>query len=352
MPAKISNRLIKIAGAGISGMSAAINLHDHGYQVEIYEKNSEIAKRFKGDFQGIENWTSKTDALELIRAQGLEINFQTSASSSFNVCGPKRKLKSFSSGRPFYYLIQRGMEPGNLDYGLYEQIKKRQIPVFFDTKNLPSDIKIFATGPANPSAVIVGSNFSTTHRDTHLMLCDNNLAPSGYAYLLIVNGKGTIATAFKHDGRNANSFLEKTIFAVQSLYDIDMTDIKNFGTYGNYSPENTFKKNNALYVGEAAGLQDYLFGFGLRYAVLSGHLAAISIIENKDYSRLARRAFDKTIKASLVNRFLYEKLDNLQYEFIIERMTKVRDLNSFLRKRYNFGIKRKLLYPIAKAKHK
>ena len=73
-----------------------------------------------------------------------------------------------------------------------------------------------------------------------------------------------------------------------------------------------------------------------------------SISEKLNYTYLAREKFSETIKASLVNRFLYERLDNNKYEFIINKLSNQTDLISFLRKRYNYNFKRKILYPIAK----
>lgn len=343
------SKLIKIAGAGISGITAGINLVKYGYEVEIFEKNEQIAKRFKGDFQGIENWTTEEDALTVIKNCGLDLNFKITPSDNFEVTGSKKELRHFTSSRPLYYLIQRGNNETNLDTGLYEQALKLGIKFHFDVKKLPEDINIIATGPNKSSAIILGINFKTNYPNKHLMLCDNNLAPKGYAYLLIVDGQGTIATAFMPDENNPNNYLEETIKAIKNLFDIDMQDIKKFGTYGAFNTNNIYKKNNQLYIGEAAGLQDFLFGFGLRYAIVSGFLVAKSIHENTDYVKLAQDTFSDTIKASFVNRFLYEKLDNNKYNFIIDRLNKVDDLVVFLRKRYNFGIKRKILYPIAKA---
>ncbi|MFN8670493.1 MAG: NAD(P)-binding protein [Candidatus Sericytochromatia bacterium] len=343
---------IKIAGAGISGLTAGINLSKSGYEVEIFEKKDCVAKRFKGDFQGLENWTTEKDALEIIKNCGIDLNFKITPSYDFNVTSFKNNLKAFKSEIPLYYLIQRGTDKHHLDYNLYNQAINSGVKIHFNIKDLPNDINIMATGPQKSSAIILGINFKTNYKNTHLMLCNNDLAPKGYAYLLIVDGEGTIATAFMPTEKNANSYLEETINNVKKIFDIEMLDIKKFGTYGSFSTNNIYKKENKLYIGEAAGLQDFLFGFGLRYAFLSGFLAAKSIIENKDYPEMANNYFSDTIKASLVNRFLYEKLDNNKYDFMINKMLYVKDLNSFLRKRYNFNLKRRILYPFAKIKIK
>lgn len=343
-------KTIKIAGAGISGLTCGINLVKRGYDVEIYERKDSIAHRFKGDFQGIENWTTSEDALELIKSYGIDLNFDITPSDSFKVCGPKREAKNFKSERIIYYLIQRGIEEGNLDHGLYNQAIKSGVKIFFNIKELPEDIDILATGPSKASAIILGYNFKTDYENTHLMLCDNNLAPRGYAYLLIVNGAGTLATAFMTDDKNPNEYLENTLKAVQDIYHFEMNDVKKFGTYGSFSTPNIYNQDNKLIVGEAAGLQDFLFGFGLRYAMFSGYLAAKCIDENLDYKQLAELYFSNTVKASLVNRFLYEQLNNNTYDFMIDKMTNVKDLVHFLETKYNFDLKRKMLYPIAKRK--
>jgi len=343
-------KIIKIAGAGISGITSAINLKRRGYDVEIYEKKDIIAHKFKGDFQGLENWTTSDDALTLIKSYGIELNFDITPSSSFNVCGPKRQSKHFDSERTVYYLIQRGIEKGNLDYSLFNQAIKEDVKIIFNVKELPDDIDIYATGPSKASAIILGYNFKTNYPNTHLMLCDNNLAPRGYAYLLTVNGSGTIATAFISNDKNPNSYLENTLNAVKDIYDIDMTEMKKFGTYGSFSSPNIYMNKGKILVGEAAGLQDFLFGFGLRYAIFSGYLAAKCIDENLDYKQVAESYFSDTIKASLVNRFLYEQLGNETYDFMIDKMLNVKDLVHFLESKYNFNLKRKILYPIAKRK--
>ncbi len=46
----------KIIGAGLSGLTAAINLAKAGYKVDVYEENKDSGLRFNGDLQGLENW--------------------------------------------------------------------------------------------------------------------------------------------------------------------------------------------------------------------------------------------------------------------------------------------------------
>ena len=50
---------IKILGAGIAGLTAAIVLAKSGHLVEVFEKNKDCGMRFHGDLQGLENWSEK-----------------------------------------------------------------------------------------------------------------------------------------------------------------------------------------------------------------------------------------------------------------------------------------------------
>ena len=52
----IENSKTHIVGAGIAGMTAAINLSKSGKSVIIYEKNDCIGGSRDGDFEGMENW--------------------------------------------------------------------------------------------------------------------------------------------------------------------------------------------------------------------------------------------------------------------------------------------------------
>lgn len=55
---------IRILGAGLSGLTAAINIAKEGYQVDIFEKNEGMGMRFHGGILGLENWSEKKDILE------------------------------------------------------------------------------------------------------------------------------------------------------------------------------------------------------------------------------------------------------------------------------------------------
>jgi flavin-dependent dehydrogenase len=103
--------------------------------------------------------------------------------------------------------------------------------------------------------------------------------------------------------------------------------------------------NNQLFVGEAAGFQDCLAGFGMIYAFKSGYYAAKSIIENRNYDALWKNDFLKPMSVSSRNRYLYEMISNRGYEsairlissnnFLIKRILGGKDMRLIMNKIYN-----------------
>jgi flavin-dependent dehydrogenase len=61
-----------------------------------------------------------------------------------------------------------------------------------------------------------------------------------------------------------------------------------------------------LYAGEAAGVQDREWGFGMLHAMRSGALAATSLLDSGDYTTQAQHRFAPSQRAGFVNRMLFE----------------------------------------------
>src|SRR5262249_17773860 len=101
------------------------------------------------------------------------------------------------------------------------------------------------------------------------------------------------------------------------------------------------------YVGEAAGFQDYLFGFGIRYALLSGALAARSIIEGVNYDKLCRDCLRSQLRTSLVNRYWYEFLGQSGYDMLVRTSGRARDPKQFWMRIYTRPFLRMVVYPFA-----
>lgn len=72
-------------------------------------------------------------------------------------------------------------------------------------------------------------------------------------------------------------------------------------------------------VGEEAVFQDFLRGFGMRCTILSGVLAARSLLEGKDYNLFWRRELWPPIWSSMVNGAIVAMLGNKGYRWVLQK---------------------------------
>jgi flavin-dependent dehydrogenase len=342
---------ITIIGAGPAGLAAAINLAKAGYKVKVYEKNKDVGLKLNGDFQGLENWTSKEDILESLKKMNIKINFPYSARCLQEVYGPDLNKTTMISKKPFYYLVRRGNLKGTLDTGLKKQAEETGVEIIYNKKIEHIDERsIIGVGAQQVDGIGVGITFDTKMKDRSIVILDDNMAPKAYAYLLIWNGKGTLVTCMFKGYNKGNEYFKKALENFKKIVDLDMKNIKHFGGFINFFLQKSNFKNNKIYVGECAGFQDYMWGFGMRYAMTSGYLAAKSVIENKDYNILWKKEFGGMLKTSLSNRFLFGKLGNSGYKKLIKIMKD--NPHKFLMKNYKPSFTKKLIFPIAKLSYK
>lgn len=348
----MNRKTIKIAGAGVAGITAAINLAKAGYQVEIYERSEVVGKRFHGDFQGIDNWSFKQDTLDFLKQINLEINFNCKGLKEMSVWGPDGFQKKFIITRPFYYLVKRGAESGCLDYGLQQQVTSfSNITIFYKHPVKANEVDIVATGPARKDTytdgLVCGYTFNTNISDRGIIIFDDKYAPDGYSYFLVNNNYGVIATGIFKKYSDINIFRDKTLELCKKSINFEMENVKKFSGMANFFLAKV-PADRKIYIGEAGGVQDYLWGFGMRYAMLTGYLAANSIIEGKNYYDLYQKEILPKLKVSISNRLLFKLLGKGGYKAFIKMFAKSSDPVSRLGKFYNPSLSKALLYPIAR----
>lgn len=340
---------IKIAGAGLSGLTAGINLIRAGYRVVIYEKKENVALRFNNDFQVIVNWMTDIDVMEALREMNIEINFFVRPIQEGILFGPGLRNRAvFKSAKPIFYLVRRGLTNDCIDFCLKEQFLREGGKIEFGIKSDLEDIDIVATGPKRVNFLTTGYNFETDFPNIVCEVIDSKLAPKVYAYLLVRDGKGTIATALSKNFQNREIYLEKTIKAFKKELGLKMKNKEKFKSFADFRFEKTAIKNSKLYVGEAAGFQDSFVGLGMFFAIRSGYLAVRSFIEEIDYDKLWKREFNTFLKAGIVNRFLFELMGNRGFRVIKSTIEKnQKNLLDLIKKEYKFDWKMKAIYPMA-----
>ncbi len=343
-------RKVKILGAGPSGLAAAINLAKAGYGVEVFEKNSDCGMRFNGDMQGLENWSEDIDVLDSLADMHIETNFETTPfrKVSFSNCEITEEL---FFEKPLFYLVKRGNIEGSLDLGLKQQAIAAGAKLIFNKTIEENEADIVGTGPRFKNVVVAdkGIIFKTDLPNMAIAVVNDQAAFKGYSYLLIVDGYACLCTCIFDSLEKLNDCFDFTKQYFVKKYKLKIRDPQAVGGVGYFSIHNIYKKGKTLFVGEAAGIQDFLAGFGMRTAIASGYLAAESIIKDMDYAELADNKFKKHLEAGITNRYTWEHSEVNNYIAILDKLKNIEHKTDFLRSIYNFNLIERFEYPLALA---
>lgn len=342
---------IHVIGAGPAGLVAAITLAKAGYPVTVYEMNQDVGQRFNGDYQGIENWSTEEDTCKFLESIGVETNFRFEPYADGDFFNPSGEKYKFNMSRPLFYLVERGTSEWSLDQGLKRQALQAGVQFEWGRRmtHAPSGKVIISTGPKAADAVARGIVFSTTHENYYAAFLDDEIAPQGYAYLLVNNGKATFATCLFEKFSEAFDFFDLAFERMLKHVNVKINNPKKFGGYVNFFLNRPLMKDHRIYyVGENAGFQDALFGFGMRYAMHSGYLAAQSIIEGLSYPDLCKEHIIPKMETSLANRWLFTRLENLGYTIMLDRLKSQKDIMPSLLKQYNPSWYKRTVLPMAR----
>lgn len=250
-------------------------------------------------------------------------------------------------------MVKRGACKKTLDHELKKQALGVGVDINFNSKKQLKDVDVVSTGPSgyNDKINIIakGIKFETNFENIGVSLVNNETSVDGYSYLLVKNGHGCISTVCFHGFENIDICFQNTIDTFMKLFDLDVKNKKNFGGIGFFDFNWRLQIDNKIFTGEAAGLQDFLWGFGMRYAITSGFLAAESIIKNQSYKKLIKKHLYGKLKASLINRYYAEKSENFG-KFLLTKSKQLEkgEHHNFLYFAYNMTPLKKIIYPFAK----
>lgn len=323
---------ITVVGAGPAGLVAAATLARAGRSVRVYEKADTVGHRFSGDFQGLENW-SDVDALDRLDRLGVEDSFAHKPVSDVVFYDKKFRPMPVTAPAPLFYLVRRGPEEATLDSALLDQARLAGAEVLLGLEADRAGIgDIIAIGPHYADGLATGFVFPTDLEDQAHCIISDDLAPAGYAYLLVWDGQATLATCLFDRQQQWRQARDQTVEAFSRIVgDLDLSSARVFSGYGSVLGATRYVDEAArLYVGEAAGLQDPEWGFGMWYAMESGALAARCLIEGLDYEQEARRRYDPLRDATFANRVLYERLPSAAVPWLFRRAARSRDIRSRL----------------------
>jgi flavin-dependent dehydrogenase len=339
---------IKILGGGISGLTAAINLKRAGVDVEVHERKKFCGKHTH-DFQFLENWTFDKDALAILQDLNINTDFYIKPWHSLEFISPSLNKCLKRSSQPLMYLVKRGPMVDSIDHTLQKQATEAGIPIRYRSKLSTDEADIIATGKKEPTFIVSGITFPFDHPDKAITLFDDRLSLGIYSYFIVNDNIGEIASINPADSKAHKVRFDLTVKRFEEILNFKVTAITyRFAAPGSlYFLENA-RINNQCLIGEAAGFQDCLAGFGMMYALKSGYHAAQSIIRNDNYDRLWQADMRRPMEVSRTNRFLFERLSNDGYDKLVKMLDSQNsaivkllggeDLQHILKKLYNHSL--------------
>jgi choline dehydrogenase-like flavoprotein len=184
---------VRVLGGGVAGLATALLLARRGVDVEVLERGH---GRFSGGLQVLENGTRPEDVLvELERLGYGPPSCDLVPLRDAILLGPDLRRHEVSSSEPYAYLVRRGSGPGTLDSWLRRAAEEAGVRVVRASPAVGSPPQVVATGPALADGAARELVFRTDHPDLTVAHFDPRLTPTGYSYLFVRDGLGTIGAA-------------------------------------------------------------------------------------------------------------------------------------------------------------
>ena len=128
---------------------------------------------------------------------------------------------------------------------------------------------------------------------------------------------------------------------------LDVRESKPGAGFGALQLLGHFGSHTSWAIGERAGLQDMLWGFGIRRAMESASLAARCWLAGAEYPALAARALGVPDRAALVNRCLWDHTAALGLPAYAHLLGRGGNVRSALRRATRERLIHRALYPFA-----
>jgi flavin-dependent dehydrogenase len=336
---------VRIVGGGVSGLTAAIALARQGVGVEVFERRPASGATHAIRCDAVENWTTRSDFNALLMSWAIDRS-PFHPASSIEVRAFDGESHSLTHHPPLVYLVKRGGAPGSLEHALARQALDLGVRIRYGETLPREQADVWAVGtPRRGFFLDAWITFRTSSPDRVVVLVDRRLTPKAFSYLIVVDGLGTLAVLLTQEFKLARGLLSETVAAYQRIQPCDMRDVRLRSGFGGAVSALGSRLSTPLVVGEAAGFLDYLWGFGIRHAMLSGVLAARALLEGVDYETLVAQEIRPLVQTSLINRKFYDYAGNQAYRALIRYFCGRDDLHRSLRRFYQSRRMRAALWP-------
>jgi hypothetical protein len=344
----VTRRPVTIAGAGPAGLCAALLLGRSGERVLVREKRADVGQRFRGAVHGVENWSSLEPFSARLSSWGVELGAAWTPCHELRLCDG-RSMRTIRSTEPLFYLVRRGSDADSLEGRLLQLARDAGAEIRFGETFAPGSADFDATGPSSARRVCTerGIHFVTRAPDLAAALVAPEATPSGYAYLLVRSGVGSLC-AVRFDGqpvrREQLSRCERLLLRHVPL---DIREPKPGAGFGSFSLLGRFGGAGGWAIGESAGIQDMLWGFGIRRALESAALAARCWRDGASYPAFAARALGVPDRAALVNRCIWDATATRALPAYVHLLRRQGDVRAALFRATREGLLHRALYPLA-----
>jgi flavin-dependent dehydrogenase len=324
----MKNTKIAILGAGLSGLCCAFQLEKHGVKADIFERRREVEDRFINGEGMMDILTRPIKDSFSYLADQFDLHLQPLHPISKLTMVSEHNQVDFSGH--FGFITVRGRHPQALSKQVAKKIKSK---IYFNSKKTYDDLLkeydtiLMATGdgrdvrniqPFNTdvSVKILGFTLKGEFNPGQVKIfLNNDLSPKGYVYLLPYdeeNANIAIATPVNH--------ADMSILKERLLQFIDIsskiTDEFKIEDYIIGRPEKS-RIGNTYFIGNCGGNIFPFMGFGQFGAMLSGLLAADSIIYNIDFDEQIQ-FLRKSYGRSLILRRFMEEMDNENFDKMVK----------------------------------
>jgi len=270
----------------------------------------------------LENGSRETDALEELRSIGLEPDFPAVPVTRALFLDAFGRTFEVASAAPYSYFVRRGGAEGSLDAWLRGVALAAGVTVR-EGKPAPPDADVIASGPRQADGVARELVFSSDLENTVAVLFDPAVTPTGYAYLFCLGGHGTFGVAQVRRVASLGSAREAAWRRFREAFgEFAVRDAREHGQFMNFSlPRHLRSADGRWHVGEAAGVQDFLFGLGNRLALRTAGLAAAGVAGDWDEAGF-RTGVLRPMRTTVALRFAYERMGRRAFAAFCRRASR------------------------------
>ncbi len=314
---------VAIIGAGIAGLSCAIELERHGITPVILEIRAHVGEALIYSTA----WPRVINRLISDPLKYLKKEYSLELTPSSHI----KKMIMFSPGSnatergSLGYIFRRGYQQNALEMQLLDHVKTsvtfNQYIDIEDIDSMKEEFDYILVADANSiipkklgvwtdtfnAQVRIATILGKFNPSEIIMWMSTDYSKNGFCYLvpnsdkeaslvLIVNGISNYELDYYWKAflftENIDYYISGTIDAAHNCGFVQPLQV-----------------DNILFAGNAAGFTDDLIGCGAFNAVESGTLAARAMIYNKDYNTLAKPIFEEIVKLHELRK-VYNTFDN------------------------------------------